>query len=150
MCNLLIRINYIRERYNKHNIHNGFGHFAYIHVKSRARYDLNCCYAFHFDVFQKPIYIQNDCSDQCKSHIHVNIIHYTLNGWKLDVRRLHPLSTPSGWGLWGMPAAELQTCLPVNHPVDKDMLMSPSPVWLSADLKLLEVFVHIHNIFKGQ
>jgi len=54
ICNLLIRINL----YNKHNIHNGFGYLAYIHIKSRARYDLICCYAIHFDVSQKPIYIQ--------------------------------------------------------------------------------------------
>lgn len=28
-CNLLIRIKYINKPYNKHKIHNGFGHFVY-------------------------------------------------------------------------------------------------------------------------
>lgn len=86
-------------------------------------------------------------SDHCESHIHGNIIHCTLADWKVYVRRLHPLCAPSGWGLWEMTATELQTCLPFNHPQDKDFLISPSPVWVSADRKWLQAFVHAHNIF---
>lgn len=119
---------------------------------SNLERDVLICYdALHFDVSQKPVNAHSKkIAVTTVNLIHVKIIHYTLGGWKLYARRLHPLSTPSGWGLWGMTATELQTCLPVNQPEDKDFLISPSPLWLSADLKLLEAFVHIHNIFKAQ
>lgn len=69
MCNLLIRINHIRERYNKHNIHNGFGYFAYIHVKSRARFDLLLCLSLwcipeahiYLKRLQWPMWISYSC-----------------------------------------------------------------------------------------
>lgn len=114
-------------------------------ISNLERDVLICYHALHFDVAQKPVNANS-------KKIAVTTVNLSFM-WKLFITRSaaeNSLFSPSGWGLWGMTATELQTCLPVNQPGDKDFLISPSPVWLSADFKLLEAFVHIHNIFKAQ
>lgn len=119
-----------------------------IHVKSRERcIDLLWCPTLWcipceciLKRLQWPLWISQSCENYSSHARRLKTLceetpssHYTI--WPRLVRN------DCNW------TSNMSACQSAE---DKDFLISPSPVWLSADLKLLKACVHIHNIFKAQ